>query len=242
MLIRTGNIEADLKIAAVMSTPRLAFSDNMFCVSQALAPHGISPYRVTGAFWGQCLERAMQFVMDDNDVILTIDYDSVFSTKTFEALVALFCHSGVDALAPLQTKREANTIMLSLPGVGPEEKKDVDDAWFKKSVQLVDTAHFGLTLIRVSALKKLPKPWFLAAAGADGTWEAPDHVDEDIFFWNQWKAAGNTLGIATAVSIGHIEPMITWPSRETGTGKVQQHTTEYWKGGAGPKEAWGIVR
>ena len=78
MLIRVGNVEAEIKVAAVMSTPRLGFTDNFFCVSSALAPHGISPIKVTGAFWGQCLQRAMEQVVDTHDVILTIDYDTVF--------------------------------------------------------------------------------------------------------------------------------------------------------------------
>ena len=241
MLLRIGNVEAEVKVAALMSTPRLGFTDNFFCVAQALAPHRISPIKYTGAFWGQCLQRSMETVVNNHDVILTFDYDTVFSSKTIEALLALMMHSGVDAIAPLQTKREANAVMFALPGMTPEQQTHVDEKWFEKPVQKVATAHFGCTFLRCDALKRTPKPWFLARANEQGEFTG-GHVDEDIAFWKAWEAAGNTLGIATHVSVGHAELMITWPSRSVEGGKVQQHTTEYWNGGQkAPEDAWGFV-
>jgi hypothetical protein len=241
MLIRVGNVEAEIKVAAVMSTPRLGFTDNFFCVSSALAPHGISPIKVTGAFWGQCLQRAMEQVVDTHDVILTIDYDTVFNAKTVEALLTLLLHSGYDAIAPLQTKREANAIMFALAGNDVDAKTTVDGDFFNKVVQPVETAHFGLTFLRTAGLKKMKKPWFLAKANDRGEWDG-GHTDEDIAFWKSWAACGNTLGIATHVSVGHAELMVTWPSRAIEGGKVQQHTTEYWTNGQkAPENAWGQV-
>jgi hypothetical protein len=237
MLLRIGNVEAEVKVAAVMSTPRLGFTDNLFCVSQALAPHRISPIKVTGAFWGVCLSKAMEQVIDTHDVILTFDYDTVFTAKTVEALLALMMHSGVDAIAPLQSKREANAVMFSPLGYKPEEKLDVGNEWFEKPVQLVRTAHFGATFLRTSALKKLKKPWFIRKVEEDGS-----EVDEDIAFWHAWEAAGNTLGMATHVSVGHAELMVTWPSRTVEGGKVHQHTTDFWNNkDTPPKDVWGFV-
>lgn len=241
MLLRVGNCEAEVKVAALMSTPRLGFTDNFFCVSQALAPHGIAPIKYTGAFFGQCLQRTMEQVVDTHDVVLTIDYDTIFTAKTVEALLALLLHSGYDAIAPLQTKREANTVMFALHGNTPDEKTTVENDWFSKVVQPVETAHFGCTFIRTAAIKKMPKPWFLAEANAEGTFTG-GHIDEDIYYWKKFAAAGNRLGIATHVSVGHAELMITWPSRSVEGGKVQQHTTEFWNGGKKPPEgAWGFV-
>jgi hypothetical protein len=241
MLVRVGNVEAEIKVAAVMSTPRLGFTDNFFCVSSALAPHGISPTKVTGAFWGQCLQRAMEQVVDENDVILTIDYDTIFNAKTVEALLALLLHSGYDAIAPLQTKREANAVMFALAGNSTDEKTTVDGEFFNKVVQPVETAHFGLTFLRTAALKRMKKPWFLAKANNDGEFTG-GHVDEDIAFWKGWAACGNKLGLATHVSVGHAELMITWPSRTDGGGKLHQHTTDYWiNGQKAPEDAWGQV-
>lgn len=241
MLLRIGGVEAEVKVAAVMSAPRLGFTDNFFCVSQALAPHGIAPIKVTGAFWGQCLQRVMEGAVDTHDVILTFDYDTVFSARTVEALLALLMHSGVDAIAPLQTKRESNAVMLAPSGVGPDDKTVVDDEWFKKPVQLVGTAHFGCTFLRTSALKKMPKPWFVEKANDRGMFDG-GHQDADIGFWRGWADAGNTLGVATHVSVGHAELMITWPSREHPSGKVHQHTTDFWDGQKPAEGTWGYVK
>lgn len=242
MLIRVGQCEAEVKVACVMSTPRLGFTDNFFCVASALAPHRISPIKITGAFWGQCLQRAIEGVVDTHDVILTIDYDTVFTSKTVEALLTLLLYSGYDAIAPLQTKREANAVMFALPGVKPEDKTTVEGDFFNKVVQPVETAHFGLTFIRTAALKRTPKPWFMAHANEQGEFSG-GHTDEDIHFWKEFAKAGNKLGLATQISVGHAELMITWPSRSVEGGKVQQHTTDFWNGGRVPPEnAWGGLK
>jgi len=242
MLVRVGRCEAEVKVAALMSVPRLGFTDNFFCISQALAPHGIAPIKFTGAFFGQCLQRTMEQVIDTHDVVLTIDYDTIFTAKTVDALLTLLMFSGYDAIAPLQTKREANTVMFALPGVTPDEKTTVEGDWFSKHVQQVETAHFGCTFIRTEAIKKMAKPWFLAEANAEGTFTG-GHIDEDIYFWKKFSGAGNRLGIATHISVGHAELMITWPSRTVECGKVQQHTTEFWNNDKTPPEgAWGFVK
>lgn len=241
MLVRVGDTEAEVKVAAVMSMPRLGFTDNFFCVASALTPHGISPVKVTGAYWGQSLQRAIESVAEKSDWILTIDYDTVFNAKTVEALLTLALWSGADAVAPLQVKREANAVMFALPGKTPDEQTEVKDDWFSKPVQWVETAHFGLTFIRTSALLATPKPWFVETANERGMFDG-GHCDADIHFWKQFCKAGHKLGIATRVSVGHAELMISWPSRQSETCKVLQHTTDYWAGGQkAPEKAWGQV-
>ena len=242
MKVCVGNVEANARVAAVMSTPRLAFTDNLLCVTAALTPHGITPIKVTGAYWSQCLARGMSSVIDTHDFILAVDYDTVFSAKTVEALLALMLHSGVDAIAPLQLKRESDAVMFSMPGVAPDDKCQVGGEWFDKPVQLVGTAHFGLTFLRTSALKKMPKPWFEATPNDEGEFTG-GHIDEDVSFWHKWREAGNTLGMATGVSVGHCELMVTWPSLGVPGNKIQQHSTEYWNSGQkAPKEAWGAIQ
>ena len=242
MLVRVGNTEAEIKVAAVMSVPRLGFTDNFFCVASALTPHGISPTKVTGAYWGQSLQMAIESAIDGADWILTIDYDTVFNAKTVEALMTLALYSGADAIAPLQVKREANAVMFAPHGKKPEETTEVQDDWFGKPVQWVETAHFGLTFIRASALLKTPRPWFVETANDKGTFTG-GHMDADIHFWKQFHKAGYKLGLATHVSVGHAELMVTWPSRLNEEGKVLQHTTDYWKNGQkAPEKAWGQVR
>lgn len=241
MLVRVGSTEADVKVAAVMSVPRLGFTDNMFCVAGALAPLGIAPTKVCGAFWGQALQNAIEQVIDDHDVILTIDYDTVFSPKTVEALLTLMMYSGYDAIAPLQIKRDANSVMFANKGTDVHGRYEVADDWFDSPVQPVESAHFGLTFIRTSAIKRMPKPWFLASANDKGMWDG-GHMDEDLYFWKQLNATGGKLGVATGISVGHAELMITWPSRTSGTCKVQQHPTEFWQSRMPPEDSWGVVQ
>lgn len=242
MLVRVGQCEAEVKVAALMSVPRLGFTDNFFCVSGALAPHRISPIKFTGAFWGQCLQRSMLDVIDEHDVVLCIDYDTIFSARTVEALLTLLLYSGYDAIAPLQTKRESHTVMVSLPGVEADQKEEVAEDWFSKPVQPVDTAHFGCTFIRTSAIKKMMLPYFLAVPNGQGKYDG-GHVDEDIYFWKKFKEAGNTLGVSTQISVGHAELMITWPSRTNPAGKVQQHANDFWvKEKTPPEDAWGFIK
>lgn len=224
-----------------MSTPRLGFTDNLLCVSAALAPHGISPIKVTGAYWSQSLAAGMKSVIDTHDFILTVDYDTVFTAKTVEALLVLMLHSGVDALAPLQMKRESDSVMFSMPGMEPDKKCEVDQDWFKNPVQLVGTAHFGLTFLRTAALKKMKKPWFQAKPNCDGEF-CGGHIDEDLSFWKKWAEAGNTLGVATGISVGHLELMVTWPSLNTPGNRIQQHSTDFWNSGQNaPEGAWGAI-
>lgn len=239
MLVRVGSCEAEVKVACCLSMPRLTFSDNFFCISQALAPHGISPIKYTGAFWGQTLQNVFEEVVDTHDVILTVDYDSVFSARTVEALLTLLMYSGYDAIAPLQVKRESNAVMFALPGVKPEDRTVVEDTWFDKPVQHVETAHFGCTFIRTAALKKVPKPWFIAHANEKGDYRG-GHCDEDIHFWRMFSGAGNKVGISTNISIGHCELMVTWPSRTVPGGKIQQYPTDFWNKGAADG-VWGFI-
>ena len=242
MKLRVGSVETDVRVAAVMSTPRLAFTDNLLCVSAALSPLGISPIKVSGAFWSQCLDRGMSSVLDTADVVLVIDYDTVFNAKTVEALLTLMLHSGVDAIAPLQMKRESDSVMFSMPDVAPDAKCQVSGEWFKTPVQRVHTAHFGLTFLRTAALKKVKRPWFHATPNESGQYTG-GHIDEDLSFWHGWQEAGNTLGVATGVSVGHCELMVTWPSMNAPGNKIQQHSTEYWNSGQkAPPEAWGDIQ
>jgi hypothetical protein len=105
----------------------------------------------------------------------------------------------------------------------------------------VRTAHFGCTFIRTAAIKRMDKPWFLFEANEDGEWNG-GHTDEDLYFWDNFVHNGNRLGMATNVSIGHAELMITWPSRNSPGGKVYQHTTDYWQERIAPASAWGVVK
>ena len=73
----------------------------------------------------------------------------------------------------------------------------------------VDTAHFGMTLIRLDELRTIPMPWFVDVPSASGSWRDDDRIDWDIYFWHKWKEHGKTLYVAPDVRIGHLEVMVS---------------------------------
>ncbi len=226
-----------MKIAGVMSAPRLLFSDNITCWAKALLPFGICQYVTGGAFWGQCLERAMVEAVKDFDWIMTVDYDSVFDRENVAKLLRLAAENPhADAIAPLQMKRGrtgSKPLFVIRDHVG-QVVTEIDAATFNQPLVKVQTAHFGLTMIRVSALKDLPHPWFLGVPNKDGQWEE-GRVDDDIYFWHQWEKAGKSLYVAPRVVIGHWEGVVSWPDKDFNV--IHQYPTEFHENGM-PENVW----
>lgn len=192
----------DLKICAVMSVPRVGWTDAYVAIHKALRPYGIPVTSVQGAFWGQCIERGMDDAIAKGvDWILTIDYDSLFSIEHLDSLISTFGkRPDIDALAAMQCRRgKPFPIFVSEESCTNGECKINMGEPYK-----VITAHFGLTLLRTEAIKKLPKPWFHAKDIGDGE----PLMDDDIYFWHLWKAAGNSVYVAPDVRIGHLELMV----------------------------------
>jgi SAM-dependent methyltransferase len=222
------------KIHGAMSVPRLGFNDNFFCWVQGLAPLGILPCKYDGAFWGQCLERVMSDQLDA-EYILTVDYDSAFLREDAEHLIRLAAeHPEADAIAPLQIRRAGESPLLLMEREGAPLKQ-IELCEFEEELVPVSTAHFGMTLIKTAALKKMPHPWFLGVPDKDGCW-GEGHLDDDVYFWRKWQKTGNTLFLAPHVVIAHGEFVLKWP----GKGNMQpvfQYASEFWKTGR-PEGAW----
>ena len=73
----------------------------------------------------------------------------------------------------------------------------------------VDTAHFGLTVINLAKLAETPKPWFFCKPDPYGSW-GDGRVDSDVWFWHQWREAGNSIYIDPETRIGHVEEMVVF--------------------------------
>jgi SAM-dependent methyltransferase len=219
------------KIVALMSTAKLAFTENMFCAVRTFQPRRVEIIKATGVYWGQCLERIMAMaIRNDAEWVVTLDYDTVFMPEHFDELCYLMAtHPEADAIAPLQMKRDSNDALLWVTSQNGEHCKTLRVGDFEEPITPIDTAHFGLTLIRVEALKKMPHPWFHAQPNADGEWE-DKRIDEDIYFWQQWKKRGNTLYLASHVPIGHLQQVATWPSHEFRP--IHQFTGDFYDHGA----------
>ena len=224
------------KVAAVMSMPRLGFTDNFMCAQNALNKLGIEVRPFTGAFWGQCLQRGIETLIAEGfDYILTIDYDTLFTEQNVKTLIRLMAlHPEVDALCPLQSARGWNSPLLTMALPDGMVADKIPRNHFDGDMVQLKTGHFGLTMIRVAALKDMPKPWFWGKPAPDGTW-GDGHIDDDIYFWRQFEAAGKKLFNANRVVVGHCELMVKWPGRDLGV--IHQRVVDFWNGGP-PKDVW----
>ncbi len=223
-------------VSAVMSVPRLGFMDNFFAAFQALMPLGIRLRKTSGAFWGQCLTRAIEEVIAEEspEWLLTIDYDSVYQKRDVEDLLAFAIAHQADALAPVQASRSRSSPLFYIEGPDGKPLSGLTGAELERDLLEVTSAHFGLTLLRAEAFAAVPRPWFLGRPDVEGSWN-DGRVDDDIHFWQQWRAAGRKVHIALRVPIGHAELMVRWPDEQFQP--IHQHPSEFWKSGP-PPEVW----
>lgn len=241
MLVEIGSTKADIRVKAVMSMPRLSFTANHMVWWKALLPLGIEPTIIQGAFWSQCLSRGFSAALDECEYILAVDYDTFMSREDIEQLFALTMALQCDALAPFQTKRDDGKVMLTplgtFQGAGKTQSAGLTPDWFGAPVQEVDAAHFGCTIISTAALKRMRKPWFHSTPNEQGEWN-DGRVDDDMWFWQQWRESGNRVFVTPRVVIGHGEYVITWPGPDLST-PLQQSTRDYAANGK-PGNVWKV--
>ena len=226
-----------MSVGGVMSVPRLGFMDNFDCAQRALQPLGINVFRVTGAYWGQCLTEAIEKVLAENaEYVLTIDYDTIYTKQHVVTLLELMAACPeIDALAPIQVARwDARPLWKLPPNHDGTPQREIAMDVLRQDIMPADHAHFGLTVLRAAALRRMAKPWLHAVPDANGGW-GEGRVDADIAFWHQWKAAGNKLFIANRVPVGHVDVVIRWPDKNLES--ALQYTGDFVKHGP-PKECW----
>jgi FkbM family methyltransferase len=220
------SIERDVR--GVMSVPRLMFSDSVWSMLGVCAGLHVDIDRGGGAYWGQTLNKVMNSASKKCKYILAIDYDSLFDASILIKLYDIMeKRPDIDCIAPLQTMRITEKILCAI------NESDLEEGMLPPWLLFCDTfevnaAHFGFTLLRVEALKKVPKPWFVGYPGVDGDW-GDDRVDEDCHFWNQWREAGNNIHIANKVVIGHLELMACYPDKSLN--KFYVHPSEVFNHG-----------
>ena len=199
-------------IMAVMSVPRLGFQDNMECAFSNLFPLKIPLINVQGAFWGQCLERGMQMLIDNGaDIVIAIDYDTVFSKEDVIGLIDLMRqHPEATAIVPVQVGRGNRKILTSMKSRSGQMRAKVPITELKTDTIKINSGHFGLTALRVKDLLEIPHPWFQDQPNGDNQW-GPGRIDADIWFWRQLEKAGKTALLANRIVIGHLELLCAWP-------------------------------
>ena len=195
---------ATVKVGAYCTHPRYEAVAARNIIDGALKALRIDLHCSQGVFWGQCMQRMFQDAVDKGlDWILSIDSDSLFTAEHVRHLMDVFAqHPEIDALAALQCRRGAKFPLLTTGNHAEGDELAIDGKPFR-----VTTAHFGLTLFRVDKLKTLPKPWFKSEPGKGGDWD-DDRLDDDIFFWHVWRAAGHNIHVAPSCSIGHLEETV----------------------------------
>jgi hypothetical protein len=225
-----------VRVCAVLSIPRLGFNDFWGAVLDVLGSRQVPVLRFTGAFWEQCLTRAIEHALETNAThVLTLDYDTIFSGDDLDQLVTLASdHADADAIASLQVARAKQMLLCSMRGEEGQRITAVDREVFAPKLTPVETAHFGFTLLRADALRDLPRPWFHGQPGADGRW-GDDRIDPDISFWRRWKEDGRSLYLANRVAVGHLEQMISWPDHNMQT--IWQHPSDLKRIGP-PADKW----
>lgn len=216
--------QVSLKIAAIMSLPRLIFSANVGCIFASFGALGIRVVTRTGAFWGQCLTQGMVDALKTGvDLIFTIDYDTVFSKADVEYMIGVMVeHPEFDCVTGVQVKRHDGHYLFTLRNPDDSLRDMVAHDELRSEFVKVGSAAFGLTCFRASRLHDLPKPWFVGHPGEKGDWGA-DKIDEDMWFWKQWRDNGRNLYLCNQVRLGHIEEYINWPGADWNVFAASMH-------------------
>jgi predicted SAM-dependent methyltransferase len=233
---KPGGMPTNIK--AVMTLPRLGFTANMFAATKVFPKLGITLDIAHGVFWGQKLSRLIdRHLNDGTEYIITLDYDTAFREEHVIRLLQLMAENpDVDAIVPVQIKRENETPMFSIVDENGEGRRVPLTEFETELVQITD-GHFGLTIFRASAFEGLKKPWFLPHPNKDGDW-GEGRIDEDIHFWRNFCEDGRNVCLATTVMIGHLQMMATFPGPARKSFKPVHHYMNQLDSGQWPEHCF----
>lgn len=190
----------EVKVRGVMTCARHEITYARTIIEQATRAVGVPLCVSLGVFYHQQMQRMFEQALADGlDYVVTIDGDSVFTAEQLHRLISVTASNGLDAVASFQCKRGAPHVLAC--------KNGTDRAMWNGSPIEVDAAHFGLTCLRVDKLASVAKPWFCCKPDADGRWEE-GRIDSDVWFWKQWRDAGNKIFVDPSIRIGHVEEMV----------------------------------
>lgn len=190
-----------VKMRGIVSVPRLGFTAQFGCVHAALDSLKIRYRQYTGAYWHHGIQNGIEDALaDELDWLLFMDYDTLFTPANLSNLLQCFGeHGELDALAALQCRRAYDQPLF--------HGHDPAQARLPNEPIVCRTAHFGMTLLRLDAMKGIPKPWFIDVPGPDGSYQHPQHRDPDVSFWDLLGKHGKRIAVAPHVKVAHIEDM-----------------------------------
>lgn len=200
-------MEQAVKVAAIMTAPRYENTYARNYIERALKELGIPLTVSGGVFYGQCMQMMLEdLVATDCDYAVTIDFDSLFTARQLQRLLKwIIERDDIDAITGMQVRRSKPVMLGTAPG-GEEVEGGRQIVWDGNPIKGT-TAHFGLTVLDLKKLARVEKPWFVSKPDKDGRW-SEDKVDDDVNFWLQWKAAGNSVYFDPGVRLGHLEEMV----------------------------------
>jgi len=219
-------------IHAMMSLPRVSWTETMGNVYQAVAGLEIPFTKSTGVFWSQSLQRMMQGILEKPDCpkyILTIDFDSIFDQRDIIRLWQIMeDNPDIFALCPLQIGRDRDAVLMTVLDENRKPMREAPVEWFRREALDIGHGHFGLTLIRTEMLRKMSLPWFVGQPNANGEW-GEGRIDDDIYFWKKAAAQGLRICASPKVRIGHLQLVISWPDDALRT--VHQYVGKFYDEG-----------
>ena len=219
-----------VRVAAVMSTPRLGFLSTMECAAVGTLKFQVPLMRCEGAFWHHSLTRAIEGVLEAGaEMVLTIDYDSVFCSAQGDDDIAKLVYSmcvnpGIEVLVPMQMKREGGPLIATTNG-----GVDVTQPFVP-----IIAGNFGLTLIRATVFDRINKPWFWERPSPDGSW-GENRIDADMGFWQNCRERNIGVYMAMDIPIGHLEQVVSWPGQNMGP--IYQSVND-WRQNGRPATLW----
>ena len=223
-------------VCAALSHPRLAHAECMFAAISALGPLGIPLSRGGGVFWNQALQTMMEnAIAAGTKYVLTLDYDAMFCSDDIVMLYDYMERNpDVSAVCPVQIGRDRDTALMTVADESGRMVSQIPVESLDDEALRIRSGHFACALIRVADLARLPKPWLCHKPDRNGSWVGEDRTDDDSHFWLLMRDAGMRVMQHNRVGIGHVQVVVTWPSRTLAP--IHQYQATYNRAGK-PKEA-----
>jgi len=210
-------VEVKAKVSAITSIPRLGWNDHWGAVWQALRTpeFNIPLFKFGGAFWEQGMQRGLSAMLENGtEWALCLDYDTLFDASDVKEILTLAAmYPEADAIVPVQVRRNNDQFLFSMKDEFGNLRRSADITEFDPDLTAIETGHFGMTLIKLAALKDIPKPWLWSQPDENGDW-SDERCDADIYFWRKFRAAGKKVYQANHIKIGHLQIISSWTTND----------------------------
>jgi len=210
-------VEVKAKVSAITSIPRLGWNDHWGAVWQALRTpeFNIPLFKFGGAFWEQGMQRGLSAMLENGtEWALCLDYDTLFDASDVKEILTLAAmYPEADAIVPVQVRRNNDQFLFSMKDEFGNLRRSADITEFDPDLTAIETGHFGMTLIKLAALRDIPKPWLWSQPDENGDW-SDERCDADIYFWRKFRAAGKKVFQANHIKIGHLQIISSWTTND----------------------------